>query len=60
MDDLKTYVEQRSKVEDGDKPAAKPVEVKEDGEGAAVLQLSLDNFPQGIETGVTFIKFYAP
>lgn len=60
LDDLKAYVVQRSSADGGDKPEEKAAEVKEDGEGAAVLQLSLDSFSQGIETGVTFVKFFAP
>lgn len=59
LDDFKVYVEQRTSGEVAEKPAEK-VETKEDGEGAAVFQLTGDNFKQGIETGVTFIKFYAP
>lgn len=56
IEDFKAYIVQRAT---GEKPAEK-VEVKEDGEGAAVLSLTADSFQQGIETGVTFIKFYAP
>lgn len=58
LDDLKAYIEQRTSGEDDGaaKPAEK-VELKEDGEGAAVLQLTTDSFPQAIEKGVTFIKF---
>lgn len=59
IEDLKAYVEQRASAEDGEKPVEK-VEVKEDGEGVAVLQLTTDNFPQGVETGITFVKFFAP
>ncbi|CRK96813.1 CLUMA_CG009948, isoform B [Clunio marinus] len=59
LQDLKAYVEQRSSGEGGEKEAEK-VEVKEDGEGAAVLQLTLDSFKQSIESGVTFVKFFAP
>lgn len=59
IEDLKAYVEQRASAEGEAKPVEK-VEVKEDGEGAAVLQLTADNFPQGVEKGVTFIKFFAP
>lgn len=58
LDDLKAYVEQRSSGEDGsdEKPAEKS-EPKEDGEGAAVLQLTTDSFLPVIEKGTTFIKF---
>lgn len=60
LDDLKSYVEQRTSGEDSEKKPAEKTEVKEDGEGAAVLQLTSENFPQGIEKGVTFVKFFAP
>lgn len=56
IEDFKSYIVQRST---GEKPAEK-VEIKEDGEGAAVFSLTADNFPSNIEAGVTFIKFYAP
>jgi thioredoxin domain-containing protein 5 len=59
LEDLKGYVEQRASGEAEQKPAEK-VAPKEDGEGAAILQLSTDSFVQGIETGVTFVKFFAP
>lgn len=59
LDDLKAYVDQRTSGEGVEKPAEK-VEVKEEGEGAAILQLNTENFVQGIETGVTFVKFFAP
>lgn len=58
LEDLKAYVERRSA---GEKPAeAEKVEPKEEGEGAAVLQLVTETFGKGIEKGVTFVKFYAP
>jgi thioredoxin domain-containing protein 5 len=60
LEDLKSYVDQRGSGEGGDKPIEKPAEVKEDGEGAAVLQFTTESFAQGIEKGVTFVKFYAP
>jgi len=61
IEDLKAYVEQKaSGGGTAEKPAEEKVEIKEEGEGAAVLQLTADNFPQGIEKGVTFIKFFAP
>lgn len=55
LDDLKIYVEQRSSAD-----AVPEKEVKEEGQGAAVLQLTTDNFSSHIETGVIFIKFFAP
>lgn len=58
IEDLKAYIEQRTPGEGEVQPAK--VEVKEDGEGAAVLQLTTDSFAQSVATGVTFIKFYAP
>lgn len=60
IEDLKAYIEQRSTAEGQEKPAEKAAEVKEDGEGVAVLSLTSDTFPRTIETGVTFIKWYAP
>lgn len=59
LDDLKAYAEERSQTK-GDAKAADKVETKEDGEGAAVLQLTSESFAQAIEKGVTFVKFYAP
>lgn len=59
LEDLKAYVEEKSSAKGDDKPAEK-LEPKEEGEGAAVLQLTTDNFSQVIEKGITFIKFYAP
>ena len=56
IDDFKSYIVERST---GEKPAEK-VEIKENGEGVAVLQLTADNFQQGVENGVSLIKFYAP
>lgn len=60
LDDLKAYAEERSSAKGEARPAEKEAEPKEDGEGAAVLQLTSESFPQTIEKGVTFIKFYAP
>lgn len=57
LEDLKAYVDQRTS---GEAQPAEKVEAKEDGEGAAILQLTTESFPQSIETGVTFVKFYAP
>lgn len=58
IEDLKAYVERRSS---GEKPAEEEkAEPKDEGEGAAVLQLTTETFTQGIEKGVTFVKFYAP
>lgn len=58
LEDLKAYVERRSA---GEKPAeVEKVEPKEEGEGAAVVQLMTETFAKGIEKGVTFVKFYAP
>lgn len=59
LEDLKGYVEQRAAGEGAEKPTEKPA-AKENGEGAAILQLSTESFVQGIETGVTFVKFFAP
>lgn len=59
IEDLKAYIEQRTSGEGEAKPTEK-FEVNEDGEGAAILQLTTESFPQSIDTGVTFVKFYAP
>ena len=56
LSDLKDYVDQRTSGEGEAKPVEK-AEPKEDGEGAAVLQLTADSFPQVIEKGISFIKF---
>jgi thioredoxin domain-containing protein 5 len=56
IDDFKSYIVQRST---GEKPTEK-APAADDGEGAAVLQLTAESFQQGIESGVAFIKFYAP
>lgn len=59
LEDLKAYVDQRTSGE-GEAPPAEKIEAKDDGEGAAILQLTTESFSQSIETGVTFVKFYAP
>lgn len=57
FEDLKAYVEKRSA---SDEKVAEQAVVKEDVEGVAVLQFTYESFKQGIEKGVTFVKFFAP